>query len=100
TVCSFLPQAGPLFWLALVTAAASLLSARYSSKTLAVLGVLGGILTPYWLSTDTNNQIGLLGYLIILDSGMGLVVLWRGWPFLNVLSFICTVRLFWNCDYR
>jgi uncharacterized membrane protein len=93
---SLLPQAWALFLMALVTAAASLLSARYSSKTLAVLGVLGGILTPYWLSTDINNQIGLLGYLIILDSGMGLVALWRGWPFLNVLSFIGTVGLFWN----
>jgi uncharacterized membrane protein len=93
---SLLPQAWALFLMALVTAAASLLSTRYSSKTLAVLGVLGGILTPYWLSTDTNNQIGLLGYLIILDSGMGLVALWRGWPFLNVLSFIGTVGLFWN----
>jgi uncharacterized membrane protein len=93
---SLLPQAWALFLMALVTAAASLLSARYSSKTLAVLGVLGGILTPYWLSTDTNNQVGLLGYLLILDSGMGLLALWRGWPFLNVLSFIGTVGLFWN----
>src|SRR4030095_8902743 len=75
---------------------ASLFSARYSSKTLAVLGVLGGILTPYSLSTDTDNQIGLLGYVLILDSGMGLLALWRSWPFLNVLSFMGTVGLFWN----
>jgi uncharacterized membrane protein len=97
---SLLPQVWALFLMALVTAVASLLSARYSSKTLAVLGVLGGILTPYWLSTDTNNQIGLLGYLLILDSGMGLLALWRGWPFLNVLSFIGTVGLFWNWAAR
>ena len=93
---SLLPQVSALFLMALVTTVASLLSARYSSKTLAVLGVLGGILTPYWLSTDTNNQVGLLGYLLILDSGMGWLALWRSWPFLNVLSFIGTVGLFWN----
>jgi uncharacterized membrane protein len=93
---SLLPQSSAFFLMALVTAVASLLSARYSSKTLAVLGALGGILTPYWLSTDTNNQIGLLGYLLILDSGMGLLALWRSWPFLNVLSFIGTVGLFWR----
>src|SRR5436309_15737218 len=80
--------------MALVTAVCSLLSARSSSKALAVMGLAGGVLTPYWLSTGQNNQVGLLSYLLILDAGMGFLARYRSWLFLNVLSLVGTVLLF------
>ena len=83
-----------LLFMALVTAVCSLLSARSSSKALAVMGLAGGVLTPYWLSTGQNNQVGLLSYLLILDAGMGFLARYRSWLFLNVLSLVGTVLLF------
>src|SRR5437867_271928 len=91
---SLIKQFPALLFMALVTAVCSLLSARSSSKALAVMGLTGGVLTPYWLSTGQNNQVGLLSYLLILDAGMGFLARHRSWLFLNVLSLVGTVLLF------
>ena len=95
--CNFyalIPQVPALLFMVFVTAVSCLLAARYFSKTLAVLGLLGGMLTPYWLSTGESNQAGLLTYLLILDLGIGLLARYRGWFFLNSLSFGGTFILF------
>ena len=87
-------NAPALVLMALITASGALLSARYPSKTLAVLSLLGGIMTPYWLSTGQNNQVGLLTYLLILDLGMGVLARRKNWDFLNWVSLTGTVLLF------
>jgi uncharacterized membrane protein len=94
-------NAPALALMALVTAAGALLAARYPSKTLAVLSLLGGIMTPYWLSTGQNNEGGLLTYLLILDVGMGLLAHAKGWRFLNWISLVGTVALFgaWASEF-
>jgi len=52
----------PAFGLmALVTALAGVLSLYHDTKWLAVLGIIGGFLTPVILSTGTDNQIALTG---------------------------------------
>src|SRR5207247_10870435 len=71
---SLIGQFPALLFMALVTAVCSLLSARSSSKALAVMGLAGGVLTPYWLSTGQNNEAGLLSYLLVLGAGMGFLV--------------------------
>jgi uncharacterized membrane protein len=87
-------NAPALVLMTLITASGALLSARYPSKTLAVLSLLGGIMTPYWLSTGQNNQVGLLTYLLILDLGMGVLARTKNWDFLNWVSLAGTVSLF------
>ena len=91
---ALIPRVPALLLMALVTAVACLRAARNFSKTLAVLGLLGGMLTPYWLSTGESSQVGLLTYLLILDLGIGLLARYRSWPFLNPLSFGGTLVLF------
>lgn len=91
---SLIPRTAAFGWMALVTLACGLLAYRHHSKTLAVLGLLGGILTPYWLRSGENQQIGLLSYLLILDVGFGVPAYLRNWLFLNWLSFTGTVVLF------
>lgn len=81
--------------MAAVTAAGSLLARRHRSKTLAVMSLLGGLMTPLWLNTGRNNEVGLLGYLLILDAGIGLLARRQGWHFLNMLSLGGTVILFY-----
>ena len=91
---TLLSQLPGLLFMVLVTAACCLLSVRYVSKTLAVLGLLGGLLTPYWLDMGTANQVSLLTYLLILDLGIGWLALRQRWFLLNALSLAGTALLF------
>jgi hypothetical protein len=77
----------PTFLLmALITTAAFLLAVRLNALVVALLGMLGGFLTPILLSTGQDNPLGLFGYIAILDLGLVLVALRRQWFFLAALS--------------
>jgi len=70
----------------LITAAAFLLAVRLNAMAIAILGMLGGFLTPYLLSTGEDNPFGLFGYIALLDAGLILVSLNRRWMFLTALA--------------
>ena len=77
----------PTFLLmALITTTAFLLAARLDAMVVAVLGMLGGFLTPILLSTGQDNPLGLFGYIAILDTGLVVVALNRRWHFLTALA--------------
>jgi len=81
----------PTFLLmALITTTAFLLAARLNALVVAILGMLGGFLTPILLSTGVDNPLGLFGYIAILDAGLILVALNRRWFFLTALGAIGT----------
>ena len=85
----------PAFGLmALVTALAGLLSLFYDTKWLAVLGIIGGFLTPVVLSTGTDNQIALMAYMAILNSGILAIAAFKQWRLLNYLGLAFTWLLF------
>jgi uncharacterized membrane protein len=82
----------PTFGLmALITAAAFLLAIRMEARVVAVLGLLGGFLTPVLLSTGRDNPVGLFSYLALLDLGLLAVALHRRWHFLVPLGAAGTV---------
>jgi hypothetical protein len=77
----------PTFLLmALITTTAFLLAARLDAMVVAILGMLGGFLTPILLSTGQDNPLGLFGYIAILDAGLIVVALNRRWHFLTMLA--------------
>jgi hypothetical protein len=77
----------PTFLLmALITTTAFLLAVRLNALVVAILGMLGGFLTPILLSTGQDNPLGLFGYIAILDSGLIVVALNRRWHFLAALA--------------
>lgn len=80
--------------MAVVTITASLLAARYSALPIAILGLIGGFLTPILLSTGVDNEVGLFGYIAVLDAGVLLLAYSKQWRSLNYLSFISTVLMF------
>jgi uncharacterized membrane protein len=81
----------PTFLLmALITTTAFLLAARLNALVVAILGMLGGFLTPILLSTGQDNPLGLFGYLAILDAGLIVVALNRRWHFLTALAALGT----------
>ena len=79
--------------MSLVTAASILLALRLDARYVSVLGVIGGFLTPYLLSTGVDNPLGLFGYLLILDLGLLAVALKKRWDFLVPLAVAGTLVL-------
>jgi uncharacterized membrane protein len=80
---------GPLptfLLMALITTTAFLLAARLDAMVVAILGMLGGFLTPILISTGQDNPLGLFGYIAILDAGLIVVALNRRWDFLAALA--------------
>lgn len=80
--------------MAIVTATASLLSARYTALPIAVLGLIGGFLTPVLLSTGHDNEAGLFGYIALLDLGVLALAYSKQWRSLNYMAFAGTELMF------
>jgi uncharacterized membrane protein len=84
----------PTFLLmSLITTAAFLLAARLNALVVAILGMLGGFLTPILLSTGQDNPLGLFGYIAILDLGLIVVALNQRWYFLTTLAALGTALM-------
>jgi uncharacterized membrane protein len=74
-----------------VTMMAALLAARYSALPIAILSLIGGFLTPFLLATGVNNEVGLFGYIALLDAGVLALAYRKQWRSLNYLAFGATV---------
>lgn len=82
----------PTFLLmALITAVAFLLAVRLDAPAVAILGLLGGFLTPILLSTGEDRPVGLFGYIALLNAGLLAVALHRRWHYLAPLGAAGTV---------
>ncbi|MGH7945114.1 MAG: DUF2339 domain-containing protein [Opitutaceae bacterium] len=79
--------------MALITAAAFILAVRLGAQVVAVLGMLGGFLTPVLLSTGRDNTFGLFGYIALLDVGLVALALYQRWFFLVPLAAAGTVAM-------
>ena len=78
----------------LVTVLAGGIAVRFDSMLVAVLGIIGGYLTPVMLSTGVVNFPGLFGYMLVLGIGVLGICYWKNWPLVNYLSFFATYILF------
>jgi len=79
--------------MAVVTAIAFTLALKLNAQVVAVLGLLGGFLTPILLRTGTDNALGLFGYLALLDVGLLAIALRQRWNHLTVLAACATVAM-------
>ena len=77
----------------LITATAFLLAVRLDAQVVAVLGMLGGFLTPVMLSTGEDNPLGLFGYVALLDLGLLAVTRRKRWDYLALLAAAGTVLM-------
>ncbi|MBC8031714.1 MAG: DUF2339 domain-containing protein [Pyrinomonadaceae bacterium] len=79
--------------MAAVTTTAVLLSVRLDALPVALLGLVGGFLTPLLLSTGVDNQVGLFTYIALLDAGVLAVAYFKRWRSLDFASFAGTVAI-------
>lgn len=85
---------GPAFaGLVIVTAAVLAFSTKFNAQATAILGLLGGFITPLMLSTGQDDKWIVFPYLLVLDIGVLAIAAFRQWPALNVLSFAGTALM-------
>ena len=77
----------------LITGTAFLLAVRLEAQVIAILGILGGFLTPVLINTGQDNPLGLFGYIALLDLGLVAVALHRRWLYLVPLGAAGTVAM-------
>jgi uncharacterized membrane protein len=77
----------------LVTAVAFALAVRRDAVVVAVLGLLGGFLTPILISTGQDNPAGLFTYIGLLDAGLIAVAARKRWGYLVPLAAAGTVLM-------
>ncbi|MBX3744633.1 MAG: DUF2339 domain-containing protein [Verrucomicrobiae bacterium] len=92
----WLPQSLTFAAMTLITAGAFLLAARLQAQVVAVLGLLGGFLTPILLSSGQDQALALFTYIALLNAGLMAVALRRRWEYLVLLGAIGTWLLQWG----
>ena len=78
----------------LVTCAAGVLSVRLDSLLVAILGLVGGYLTPELLAAGVPSQLVLYSYLLLIGIGVLAVAHRKQWRLLNYLAFVFTYAIF------
>ncbi|MDX1383371.1 MAG: DUF2339 domain-containing protein, partial [Thermoanaerobaculia bacterium] len=89
-----IPQPLAFAALALVTTTVIAISVRQDSQRIAVLALAAGFLTPGLLSTGSDAQAVLFGYLALLGVGLLAIAYLRGFRTLGPASLIATVAYF------
>lgn len=85
----------------LVTVLAGGLALFYHTQWLAVLGLIGGFVTPVILDIGIDRQIALMFYMTILNTGVLVLAMFKRWNLLSYLAFGCTWLLFlgWYLEF-
>ncbi|HEY6357356.1 MAG TPA: DUF2339 domain-containing protein, partial [Vicinamibacterales bacterium] len=78
-----------------ITAVLLGLALARDSQRIAVLALVGGFITPLLVSTGTDAQIQLFGYLALLNAGLLWVAHVRNWRSLP-LAFLFSLLYFWS----
>ena len=79
--------------MALVTATAGLVAIRYDALFTAILGLVGGFVTPLALSTGVDRPVGLFSYVLLLDLGLLWVARQKRWHSLVRLGLVGTLLI-------
>ena len=91
-----LPAWAAFLFLALVVIQTHLLAVAYRAPAIALMGQIGGFLTPVLLSTGRDQYRILFSYIALLDAGAALVCFLRNWSWVASASFVFTQILFWG----
>ncbi len=80
--------------LVIITTTGITLSTKNSALSIAVIGILGGFLTPIMLSTGENKPIPLFSYILLLDIGIISVIFFKHWRSIGLASLIGTILIY------
>lgn len=96
-----LPQEAAFVGMVLVTAAGLAFAGYFNALATAILGLIGGFLTPIMLSQNQDAQVVLFAYIFILDFGVLCLAGFRKWQSVQLLAFGGTVLMWlgWFNDW-
>ncbi len=85
----------------LVTVTAGTLAVRRDAYFIALLGLIGGMATPYLLSSGRDRPVALFLYVALLSAGVLFVARLRRWPSLGLVALALASVLFagWASKY-
>ena len=94
---------GPLafFLLVALTACTGALSVLQNSRSLAILGIVGGFLAPVLTSTGQGSHVALFSYYLVLNGAILSIAWFRAWRELNLIGFVFTFLIgsLWGYEY-
>jgi uncharacterized membrane protein len=79
----------------LIIAETALLAVRYNAPSLALMALIGGLLTPVLMHSEHDQYQALFTYLGVLNAGVLLLALWRHWIAIGSVALLGTHALFW-----
>lgn len=84
-----------------VTAATASMALGQDAEILAAFALAGGFLTPVLLSTGQNRELQVFSYVAILDAATLVLVTFKAWQRLLILSFAGTLLLYigWYSEF-
>src|SRR5207302_13931 len=77
-----------------VTSATAVMAWTQDAPLLAAFALTGGFATPLLLSTGQNREVALFSYVALLDLGALLLVVFKPWRRLLVMSYAGTLLLY------
>ncbi len=91
---SLIPSSVAFAMMLVVTAATSVMALSQDAQILAAFALVGGFSTPILLSTGENREVALFTYVAILDIATLVLVTFRPWRRLLVMSYVGTLILY------
>jgi hypothetical protein len=89
-----IPQTFAFIFLVATTLLAAALALRYAAVAMAVLGLIGGYMTPVLLGSGEDRPWFLFSYVLLLDIGALALARTKQWKLLELESFAATAMLY------
>jgi uncharacterized membrane protein len=98
---SLIPNGVAFVMMLVVTASAAAMSLAQDAQILAAFALIGGFSTPLLLSTGVNREIALFSYVAVLDLATLVLVTFKPWRRLLVMSYGGTLLLYlgWYAEF-
>lgn len=91
---SLIPSGVAFVMMLAVTAATAAMALSQDAQILAALALVGGFSTPLLLSTGQNREVALFSYVALLDLATLVLVTFKPWRRLLVMSYAGTLLLY------
>lgn len=93
------PQPAAFALMAVVTVAAGIVAVAYKTTGIAIVGIIGGYVTPLLVGSSDTSPYFFYGYLLMLGIGVLVLSLAGRCPPLNILSMVAGYVLMFRFSY-
>ncbi len=77
-------------FMVMITILAGFISVKFDAKSTAILGLIGGFMTPFFINRGIDDTVGLLTYMLVLNIGVLYISIFKKWSILAWMAFVIT----------